>query len=100
MQSEHPFSLTHGGPFYHVLRRLRLLDRTGAMRFRRLAALVWTPFAVLSLVQWVIRGRVDPMFLDPTVHVRFLIVLPLLALAENLLDVRCAMVAAHVRAEG
>jgi hypothetical protein len=99
MQSEHPFSLTRGGPFYHLLRRAHLTDRRGNIAPLRLAAVVWVPLVFASLLQWALGGGLDPIVLDPTVHVRILIMVPLLVVAENLLEVRCASSATHARTE-
>jgi hypothetical protein len=93
------FSLTRGGPFHHLLRRAHLLDASGKPRALWLAALVWVPFAIAALGELAVTGRLDPIATDLTVHVRLLVVLPLLVAAENLLETRCATAMRHAHEE-
>lgn len=83
------FSITSGGPFKRLARRLRLLDSRGAVRVWRLTAVAWLPLLVGSLIRMLLGGGPDPMVLDLSVHVRFLIALPLLVLSERLLEPQC-----------
>ena len=91
--AEHAFSLTRGGPFYHLLRRAHLTDAAGKPRASWLAAIAWIPLAVGTLIDLATRGRLDAVSTDLSVHVRLLVMLPLMIAAENLLEERCAAAA-------
>ena len=86
---EHPpdFSLVLGGPLYQLLRRAHLSDDTMAMLYRRIIVLTlicWSPLLVLSTLQGQLLGgrSTVPFLMDVEVHVRFLVVVPLLVAAE------------------
>jgi hypothetical protein len=86
---EHPpdFSLVLGGPLYQLLRRAHLSDDTTAMLSRRIIVLTlicWSPLLVLSTLQGQLLGdrSTVPFLMDVEVHVRFLVVVPLLVAAE------------------
>lgn len=86
---EHPpdFSLVLGGPLYQLLRRAHLSNDTMAMLYRRiivLALICWSPLLVLSTLQGQLLGGKStvPFLMDVEVHVRFLVVVPLLVAAE------------------
>jgi hypothetical protein len=83
------FSIGHGGPFYRLASRIHLIGATGAIRVWRLVALAWMPVVVDSLVRWVIGARLDPIVFDLSVHARLLVSLPLLVVAERLLEPHC-----------
>jgi hypothetical protein len=89
-------SLTRGGPFHHLLRRVHLLGRA---RWFWLAAITWLPFMIGALVELAFTGKVDPVASDLSMHVRMLATIPLLIAAEDLLEARCAEVIEHVRDE-
>jgi hypothetical protein len=79
-------SLALGGPLYRILARSRLASDIPGL-LRRQAAIVvlvcWVPLAVLSLAQAHFLGGVRLSFLrDIETHVRFLVSLPVLILAE------------------
>lgn len=93
------FSLTRGGPFFQLLRRAHLVDRRENIRWLRLVLIVWLPIVVASLVRVALGDSPDRLAVDPAVHVRLLVVLPLLMLGEDLLDVRCAGSTRLVREE-
>jgi hypothetical protein len=97
--NEHAFSLTRGGPFYHLLRRTHLVDATGKPRAMWLAAVAWIPLAVGMLIELAVTGELDAVSTDLSVHVRLLVTLPLLIAAENLLETRCAAVVHHAYEE-
>jgi hypothetical protein len=88
---QQPFSLTGGGPFYRLLRALRLvpdLDR-GLVRLMLLAVVVtWMPLLAMSLFALGARGSVPVLFGDWSVHVRLLLAVPLLLQAERSLHRR------------
>jgi hypothetical protein len=80
------FHLGIGGPFFR-------LERVTHLSLGRLTltaiAIAWAPLLLLSLGQWTIVGHGEPLLRDPSIHVRFLVAIPLLLLAERLLDRTC-----------
>ena len=94
------FSLTKGGPFFKLMVRSGLMKPEFARPAGRatfLAVFTWLPLLILSLVQGLaFDGPVELPFLwDFAVHVRFLICVPLLIIAEVLLDARTRAVVKH-----
>jgi len=94
------FSLTKGGPFFRLMVRSGLIKPDFAHPARRatfLALFLWLPIFILSVLQGLaFDGPVELPFLwDFTVHVRFLICVPLLIIAEVILDVRTRSVVKH-----
>ena len=85
----HPpdFSLVLGGPLFQLLRRTHLADDALMLVRQRIiviALFAWLPLLLLSALEgnlWGGNSRV-PFLLDIEVHVRFLVALPLLILAE------------------
>jgi hypothetical protein len=91
------FSLVLGGPLFQLLRRTHLAgDALELLRQRILLIplLAWLPLLVLSLVEGeALGGRAAvPFLLDIEVHVRFLIALPLLIVAELVVHQRMRFV--------
>jgi hypothetical protein len=86
------FSLVVGGPLYQLLRRARLTGPTLELAYRRVAIfelLCWLPLAVLSLAQaHFLGGARLSFFRDIETHVRFLVALPVLILAEVIVHQR------------
>jgi hypothetical protein len=81
------FSLVHGGLLFQVLRWAHLSADSPKENGRRvivIASLAWLPLLVLSLLEGrALGGSVTVPFLhDIEAHVRFLVALPLLILAE------------------
>src|SRR3984885_13447732 len=80
------FSLVLGGPLYQLFRRTHLTGPALELLRRRIvffALLCWLPLAVLSAVEGHLFGGPKFSFLhDIETHVRFLISLPVLLLAE------------------
>lgn len=81
------FSLVLGGPLYQLYRRARLSDDTLNLLWRRIvviALIAWLPLLVISALEGNAWGSavVMPFLFDADVHVRFLIALPVLILAE------------------
>src|SRR6478735_5163402 len=81
------FSLVLGGPLYQLLRGTRLADDALRLLHRRVLVIVvlaWAPLLLLSIAEghaW--RSDVRLPFLhDVELHVRLLIALPLMVLAE------------------
>ena len=81
------FSLVVGGPLYQLWRGTRLTDDAMRLLHRRVLAMVllaWVPLLLLSVAEghaWGDRIRL-PFLHDVELHVRLLIALPLLILAE------------------
>jgi hypothetical protein len=91
------FSLVLGGPLFQLLRRTHLAgDALELLRQRVLLIplLAWLPLLVLSLVEGeALGGRAAvPFLLDVEVHVRFLVALPLLIVAELVVHQRMRFV--------
>jgi hypothetical protein len=86
LQTAPDFSLVLGGPLYQLLRRARLSDDALALQRRRIvviALLTWLPLLVLATLDGQLLGGVAvPFLLDVDVHVKFLVALPLLIVAE------------------
>ena len=85
----HPpeFSLVLGGPLFQLMRRIHLSDDALQMARRRIVAgalLAWFPLLLLSTLTGEFWGgqAAVPFLKDAEVHVRFLVALPLLILAE------------------
>ena len=85
----HPpnFSLVLGGPLFQLLRRAHLADDALMLVRQRIiviALFAWLPLLLLSALEGTLWGgsTAVPFLLDIEVHVRFLVALPLLILAE------------------
>ncbi|HEY3149687.1 MAG TPA: hypothetical protein VGJ75_25200 [Dongiaceae bacterium] len=81
------FSLVLGGPLFQLLRRAHLSDDALMMVRQRvivIALVAWLPLLVLSVLQRQLLGGsvAVPFLLDVEVHIRFLVALPLLIIAE------------------
>ena len=91
------FSLVLGGPLFQLMRRTHLAgDALELLRQRILLIplVAWLPLLVLSLIEGeALGGRAAvPFLLDIEVHVRFLIALPLLIVAELVVHQRMRFV--------
>ena len=84
------FSLVIGGPFYRTLRRLKLVEPAPNIRGRILAllALTWLPLVILAAAQGAaLGGKVKlPLLRDFSIYGRFFVGLPLLIIAEIVID--------------
>jgi len=81
------FSLVLGGPLFQLLRKAHLSDDALTMvrqRITVIALIAWLPLLVLSALEGQLLGGgvAVPFLLDVEVHIRFLVALPLLILAE------------------
>lgn len=81
------FSLVLGGPLYQLMRRARLTDDALMLQRRRvivIALLAWLPLLLLAALGGNLLGgdAAVPFLLDADVHVKFLVVIPLLVAAE------------------
>src|SRR5215510_7456930 len=91
------FSFVLGGPLFQLLRRSHLAGNTLELVHRRvitIALLAWLPLLVLSALEGrALGGNVAvPFLLDVEVHVRFLVALPLLIIAELVVHQRMRFV--------
>ncbi len=96
------FSLVLGGPLYQLLRRAHLSDDALALQRRRvlvIALLAWLPLLVLSALGGRLLGGgvAVPFLMDVDVHVKFLVVIPLLIGAELVVHQRMRTVATTFR---
>jgi hypothetical protein len=83
------FSLVKGGPLYQSMVRMRLVIGESYIRMAAVfVVLTWLPLLILSVWQGSAIGTnvQIPFLRDYAVHARFLISLPILILAEGLLD--------------
>ena len=81
------FSLVLGGPLFQLLRRAHLADDALMMVRQRIiviALLAWLPLLVLSAMEGRLLGGsvAVPFLMDVEVHIRFLVTMPLLIIAE------------------
>ena len=91
------FSLVLGGPLFQLLRRTHLAGNELELLRQRvllIPLLAWLPLLVLSFVEGeALGGRAAvPFLLDIEVHVRFLVALPLLIVAELVVHQRMRFV--------
>jgi hypothetical protein len=105
LQEPPDFSLVLGGPLYQLWRRTRLSGEALELLRRRIAVLVllaWVPLLVLSFAEghaW--DGSVKLPFLrDVEMHVRLLVAVPLLILAELVVHQRMRPVVGQFLARG
>ena len=91
------FSLIHGGPLYSLLQRAGLMKQswhTSLIRLILFSVIAWVPLFAL-----VLSGGLGEQFIaDFAVHIRFLITLPILLTAEEIIDRRVSEVTGHFTA--
>lgn len=90
-----PFLLMEGGPLFHIEQRVGLIRQNTPLLKRRAALailLTSVPLFVLCLIQGTAYGTkvAIPFLRDFTVYTRFLLVVPLLLVAESILGPRIA----------
>lgn len=85
---DHRFSITTS-PFVRMLHRLHLTRADDTPRAWALCAIAWVPLFIGALIRLASGQRPPPILLDLSVHVRLLVVIPLLIQAERLLVLRC-----------
>lgn len=100
-----PFLLMEGGPLNAIEKRVGLFREHAPLVKRRAFVsilLTWLPLLVLSAIQGRAIGHSVPVpFVhDFSAYTRFLLAIPLLLLAENLLGPRIAEAAAHFVTSG
>jgi hypothetical protein len=98
------FSLVSGGPFYSALQRVNLVGPLPNLEKRILVfvAATWLPLLVLSFVDGTALGsRVKiPLLYDFSIYGRFLVALPLLIVAEAIIDPFIGRVVATFNSSG
>ena len=98
------FSLVLGGPLFQLLRYAHLSDDALLMLRRRvivLSLLAWVPLLVLTALEGhlVGRGISVPFLSDLETHIRFLVVVPLLLVAERVVHQRLLPIGRVPRAQ-
>jgi hypothetical protein len=95
------FSLVLGGPLYQLLCRTHMSGDALELAVRRVAVIslfAWLPLLVLSAAEgYLLSGVAVPFLLDLEVHVRFLVVVPLLVVAELVVHLRMRFVVSQFR---
>ncbi len=96
------FSLVLGGPLFQLMRRAHLTDDALLLVRQRIiviSLLAWLPLLILSaLAGQALGGRAAvPFVLDVEVHLRFLVALPLLIVAELVVHQRMRFVVTQFR---
>lgn len=105
LQDPPDFSLVLGGPLYQLWRKAHLGGDAMAVMLRRILAavlLTWLPLLLLSLAQgnlWGDSVKLDFLH-DIEMHVRLLIALPILILAELIVHQRMRPVVGHFLTSG
>jgi len=99
------FSLVRGGPSYRMAERLGLGHPSVARRMLKVFVLIlvtWVPLLLMSLAVGHAFGRKVrvPLLHDPVIYSRFLFVVPLLALAEIVVETSLAVQARHLAQSG
>ena len=90
-----------GGPSYRLARRLRLEPPTLSRRLLKLLLLVlatWVPLVLLSLLQG--DSVAIPLLHDPVIYSRFLFVVPLLELAQVVVETSLGVQMRHFLESG
>jgi hypothetical protein len=95
-----PFLLMEGGPLFNLQKRVGIIQQHAPFRKRRAiiaASVTWVPLLLLSALQGRAFGHEVPVSFvrDFSTYTRFLLAIPLLLLAENILAPRIAETAKH-----
>jgi hypothetical protein len=99
------FSLVLGGPLFQLMRRMHLSGDALELLRRRIVVITlvaWVPLLVLSVIDGTAAGKAVavPFLLDADAHVRFLVALPLLIVAELVVHLRTRAVVAQFLTQG
>src|SRR5512139_3023324 len=97
LQEPQDFSLVLGGPLFQLMRRAHLTDDALMLVRQRIiviSLLAWLPLLVLSVLEGqALGGRAAvPFLMDLEVHIKFLVVLPLLIISELVVHQRMRFV--------
>jgi hypothetical protein len=101
LQEQPDFSLVLGGPLYQLYLRTGLARPPLQLVARRVLAIsliCWIPLLLLATLAGQLTTGVDPFLLDPEVHTRFLIALPLLIISEVTVHKRIRTIVSQFRA--
>jgi len=95
--TENKFSIIRGGLLDRILTFLRIITpgdpKNGMRKLIFFVAITWIPLLIFNLLAGSFLGRVDiPFAYDFPVHVRFLLVLPMLLAAERIVDRRVKLI--------
>jgi len=97
-------SVVEGGPLDRLQRRLGLMKLEAPLIVRRalgFALIAWLPLFILSALQGVLLTNVRiPFLYDPSVHIRCLLSVPLLIVAEVVIGPRIVAAASHFITSG
>lgn len=98
------FSLTEGGPFYRLMQELHVLRKDDSDPLRKSLAVIlvtWIPLEVLAILDYRLNGHHQffSFWTVVSVHVRFLVAIPMLFIAERILE-RCCRSAMVCFSEG
>lgn len=98
LQHAQSFSVVLGGPLYQLLRKSRLTDDAMLMVRKRIIVIslfAWLPLFLLSALEGHLLSKsvAVPFFMDIEVHIRYLVALPLLILAELVVNQRLSPIA-------
>ena len=98
LQDAQNFSLVLGGPLFQLLRRMHLSDDALLLLRQRIIVIslvAWLPLLVLAALEGHLLGDTlaVPFLLDMEVHIRLLVVVPLLIIAELVVHQRLRPIA-------
>ena len=98
LQDAQNFSLVLGGPLFQLLRKVHLSDDALLLLRQRIIVLslfAWLPLLVLAALEGHLWGNTltVPFLLDMEVHIRFLVAVPLLIVAELVVHQRLRPIA-------
>ena len=98
LQDAQNFSLVLGGPLFQMLRRIRLSDDALLLHRQRIMVIplfAWFPLLVLAALEGHLWGGTlaVPFLPDLEVHIRFLVAVPLLIIAELVVHQRLRPIA-------
>ena len=97
-------SVIEGGPLDRLQRRLGLMRLEAPLIVRRalvFSLVAWLPLLIFSAVQRTLFTNVSiPFLYDPSAHIRFLLSVPLLIVAEVVIGPRIVAATSHFIASG
>ena len=98
------FSLISGGPFHSLLKRVGLIrpDSSGmAYRCASMLALAWLPLLLITAANGTLAGGVAiPFLMDLSANIRLLVAMPLLLVAELVIEPRVKAAAVYFLESG
>jgi hypothetical protein len=80
------FLISDGGPFYRLMVKLHLRSPRGGVHGWVLGVVAWLPLIIGQGARVALGLPADPMLFDLSVHVRLLVALPMLLVAERLVQ--------------